>query len=714
MAELRPYPFAALIRRMFGELRANQSIFDLPARKFFLGQPDLDLSVPFHGRVASTPLGPAAGPHSQMAQNLVLSWLAGCRIMELKTVQIMDELDIPRPCIDMQTVGYNVEWSQELKLEESLEEYVKGAMLIRILEASELVEVAPGYEQVFYDMSVGYDLAGIQSPRVHEFIAGMLDCGAVVERLRAQIPDEFSQYRDLDFPTRLSDTLTLSTFHGCPPDEIERIIVHLIDTYGLHCVVKFNPMMLGAERARALLHDQLGYDDIHIPDSAFTRDATWEQAQGIVERLSAHAAGAGVGFGAKFSNTLIVENRRDFFPASEREMYLSGPPLHVLAINLVERFRERFGDEFPISFAAGVRSKNFPDAVALGLVPITVCSDLLLPGGYGRARSYFDELIRRMGAVGATHIDDFVLRAYGQAEAALERALAATSGAEAADAADIGALRARCQAALAAGDDLRAAADSDADFYARWVSAARLLNTPIYTARATADARYAKVQNQKPPRKIGRHLKLFDCITCDKCVPVCPNDANFTFDLPRLEVPIVKLTRSGDGYAAREDGTLAVAEKHQIGNFADFCNDCGNCDIFCPEDGGPYAIKPRFFGNLRDWRDDGRDGFFFEQAGEEGVMHGRIAGVEVSLARGAQGSLYRGPGFAVVIDEADPAGTAKPAADASAAAGNEPGSEPESESEPEIDLSYAHILKWLRDAVYGPDAAISYPRYLVE
>ena len=112
MAELFPHPFAALVTRIFRELEECGSIFDLPARKFYLGAPGLDLSCRFHGELASTPLGPAAGPQSQLAQNIVLSYLGGGRIMELKTVQIMDELEIPRPCIDMQTIGYNVEWSQ--------------------------------------------------------------------------------------------------------------------------------------------------------------------------------------------------------------------------------------------------------------------------------------------------------------------------------------------------------------------------------------------------------------------------------------------------------------------------------------------------------------------------------------------------------------------------------------------------------------------------
>ena len=87
----------------------------------------------FHDRVAGNASGPASGPQTQMAQNLVLSWLAGGRIMELKTVQVNDELKISRPCIDAANIGYNVEWSQELRVAESLDQYVQGAMLIHML-----------------------------------------------------------------------------------------------------------------------------------------------------------------------------------------------------------------------------------------------------------------------------------------------------------------------------------------------------------------------------------------------------------------------------------------------------------------------------------------------------------------------------------------------------------------------------------------------------
>ena len=255
MAELRPYPFAALVRRALRELDERNSVFDLPVDQGFYGHQDRDLSIRFHDHAPSSPLGPAAGPQTQMAQNLALSWLSGCRVMELKTVQVKDDLQIPRPCIDMQTVGYNVEWSQELRLEQSLEEYVKGAMLIRILKESGRLKLAPGFDRVIYDMSVGYDLDGIRSPKVQAFIAGLQDATAIVDRLRAEIPAEYAWYRDLDFETKLSNTLTLSTFHGCPPDEIERILAYLLEHNHLHCHVKLNPMLLGPTRVRELLHD---------------------------------------------------------------------------------------------------------------------------------------------------------------------------------------------------------------------------------------------------------------------------------------------------------------------------------------------------------------------------------------------------------------------------------------------------------------------------
>jgi putative selenate reductase len=658
MAELCPYPIGKLINRMFRELSQAQEIFDLPERKFFRGG-DRDLSVRFHDKVAATPLGPAAGPHSQLAQNIVLSFLGGGRIFELKTVQINDRLVIPRPCIDMQTVGYNVEWSQELTLEQSLEEYVKASMLIEILRESGALKLAPGADRVIYDMSVGYDLAGIQSERVGAFLRGMLDATAVVDRLRRQIPEEYRRYRDLDFATRISDTLTLSTFHGCPPDEIERMIHWLLTEVGLHCVVKLNPTLLGPRDAREILNERLGYPD-HIPDEAFAKDTTWAQALDFTGRLREVARAAGRGFGVKLSNTLVVENHRAFFPQSERLMYLSGAPLHVLAMNLVWRLRRELGGSLPISFSAGIDRHNFADAVSLGLVPVTVCSDLLRTGGYGRMQPYFADLLGRMGRVGARTIDEWVVLARGQGQG---------QGQGTGETAELGA---------AAADPAR---------WARRVEEARVRNTEAYVSGLASDPRYAHAANRKGPPKVGSHLVLFDCLTCDKCVPVCPNDANFTFTLPRGEVPVRKARLLPDGsWALSEGEPLRITQKHQIGTFADFCNECGNCDVFCPEDGGPYLIKPRFFGSLAEWERQGRlDGFYLEREGGTERVWGRLSGRAFSLQVTGEEATFYGEGFAVRCAEGAPEQTLS-----GSAAG-------------EVDLTYFHILNLLRKAIFaGP------------
>ena len=643
MAELIPYPFAALIERMFSELESADSIFDLPSKSFFLGREGRDYSVPFHDKRAPTPLGPASGPQTQMAQNLVLSWLCGCRILELKTVQILDELEIPRPCIDMETIGYNVEWSQELKLEQSLHEYVKGAMLIEILKASGKLKMAPGFGEVIYDMSVGYDLKGIQTERVQDYIRGMKDASAVVEHYRKQIPDRFSQFRDLDFPTNLSNSLTLSTFHGCPPDEIERIIDFLLNEHSLNCIIKLNPTLLGEERVRELLQGVMGYEAVNVPSKAFQTDTSWDQAQGFVQRLGVTADQLGLGFGVKFSNTLIVENHRSFFPESEKEMYLSGPPLHVLATNLVDRFRDRFGDHYPISFSAGIDRKNFADAVAIGLTPITSCSDLLKAGGYSRATTYFRELDSRMDRLGVNTIPNYIIKAYGNAEQALSECGKDVEDSKIDE----------CRKALDEGTSLLEAAGED--LYGRWLSQCKLLNTQTYAENATLDQRYALVKNSKPPTKVGSMLELFDCLTCDKCIPVCPNDANFMLSIPPEQVPVKTLTFQDGSWSVEESGKLLLEKKHQIANFADFCNECGNCDIFCPEDGGPYVLKPRFFGSRESFREfSNHDGFFIERNNGGDTVLARFSQDEYESTLMNGEVQFSGPGFNIRFSADDP------------------------------------------------------------
>lgn len=633
MVDLVPVPFAVLISRLLRELSQKQAAFNLPRWKFAAGDPALDLSLAIHGRKASTPFGPAAGPHTQLAQNILLSWLAGGRVIELKTVQIRDRLEIARPCIDMDTVGFNIEWSQELALAQSLEEYVKAAMLITIAKAEGL---APALPDTVFDMSVGYDLAGISSPPLRAFLDGMGEAGAVVERLKAEIPDRYARLRALAYPTRLSDSVTLSTFHGCPPGEIERIGEYLMGESGLNLVVKLNPTLLGKADLEAILHNRLGYPELRVPEATFAKDASWDEITGIVARLGALAERLGRSFGVKFTNTLLIENHRDVFPESAREMYMSGPPLHVLAMTLVKRFRDHFGDRFPISFSAGIDAGNFPDAVALGLKPVSVCTDLLKAGGYGRGADHIAALCDRMRASGAGDIDGFTLAAFGEAEAAL------------ADADLPAEVREGCRTALADGTDLRAAAG---EYFDAWVSAARLRNTDRYLEKLEGERRYARDGFAAAPRKSGIALGLLDCETCGKCVAVCPNAALFRFALPKAPIPLGRVVAAGDSLCEEATGALVPARAQQIGLYADACNQCGNCDVICPETGAPHAVKAAFFGARESFQAaPERDGFLIESVGDGQRVLARQGGTLATLDIAADGALrYRGDGFDLAV-----------------------------------------------------------------
>lgn len=115
--QLVPLPFGVLICRLFREFEHKRSAFDLPAKRLVRFYPRHDLSVTIHRHRASTPFGAAAGRHTQVVQNIVLSWLAGGRVIECKIVQANNDFTVPRPCIDIGTIGFNVEWSQELTVD---------------------------------------------------------------------------------------------------------------------------------------------------------------------------------------------------------------------------------------------------------------------------------------------------------------------------------------------------------------------------------------------------------------------------------------------------------------------------------------------------------------------------------------------------------------------------------------------------------------------
>ncbi len=414
-------PFAVQLRRILKEFEATQSIFGIHKSLFYTPKADAPVAVPdVYGKHLATPIGPSAGPHTQLSQNIISAWLCGGRFIELKTVQILDELEIPRPCIDMEDEGYNVEWSQELKLEESAHEYVVAWALVHILPR------LLGWEGVapvgtIFDMSVGYNLEGIQSPRVQTFMRKMEDATEEVAQIKAILRRDFPQFSDIEIPDQIANSITLSTMHGCPPDEIERIAEYLLTERRLHTIVKMNPTLLGKDRVLDILHNALGFHEIYIPDSVFEHDIAYDKAVGLIGRMQKVAAQEGLAFGVKLSNTLAMHNHKQVMPGDE--MYMSGRALYPVTMNLFNKLAHEFNGNLRVSYSAGADALNIATIASCGPVPITACSDLLKPGGYARFGQWLENLGAAMAAAGAKDLAEFSANKLDNVKAAAAAAL---------------------------------------------------------------------------------------------------------------------------------------------------------------------------------------------------------------------------------------------------------------------------------------------------
>ncbi len=586
MAELLGVGLTNHLDSILAEFKAKQSIYGYPKRKMYLGFPGLDLGIDFHGRRAETPLGPASGPHTQMVQNIVLSFLGGGRIMELKTVQTLDQLEIPRPCIDIRNIGYNVEWSQEMRLEDSFKEYVTAWVLLKLLEELEVLGIpkgSPFYDTVF-DVSVGYDLQGIRSQAMQDWLRDFKNAGNALAGLLDELPARFDHLKQADIPANISDSITLSTFHGCPANEIEAIVEHLITEHGFNVIVKMNPTILGYDFVDQTLHRDLGYSNIVLDRDAFEHDMQFSEGVSMMQRLKDLAEKHGVNVGAKFTNTLVVKNNQAVF--TDEVMYLSGTPLHVLSMNAMHRFRLAMGEHFHVSFSAGITKHNFVDAVLCNMRPVSTCTDLLKEGGYTRLFDYLKRLQKEMTDAGCSTVKELILSESGKAS----------------------------------------------------IAAGGVANANRIVPALLADPRYHYESNKKEPPKIASELELFDCITCNKCLPVCPNAANFSIHTGTVEIETSDYRFTGQDFQAVPGPDFVLAKQDQIANLADFCNECGDCDTYCPELGGPFVEKPRFFFSEESYRQfDQYDGFCFLTKYE---MRGRIAGGEYSLRCNAGSEEY--------------------------------------------------------------------------
>ena len=390
MSELMtPIPFRELMGWITAEYRNEGTVFGVH-KPYKAGVKTL----PIFGEKIETPFGPAAGPNTQLAQNIAAGYFAGARFFELKTVQKMDGAElaacISRPCILAEDECYNCEWSTELYVQQAYEEYVKAWCACKIMAKVCGLGDPDGF---VFNMSVGYDLAGIQGEKIDGFLNGMKDASGspvfqeCIRVLKELFPGE-TAFIDTITP-HISGSVTLSTLHGCPPDEIERIASYLIEKKGLHTFVKCNPTLLGYETARSIL-DGMGYDYIAFDDHHFKEDLQYQDAVPMFRRLQALADKNGVEFGLKLSNTFPVDVKAGELPSEE--MYMAGKSLFPLTTTMAARISREFGGQMRISYAGGADALNIDKLFALGIWPITMATTELKPGGYQRFVQIGDKL----------------------------------------------------------------------------------------------------------------------------------------------------------------------------------------------------------------------------------------------------------------------------------------------------------------------------------
>ena len=387
-------PFGQLMDWVLQEKKGQDTVFGV--HRPYTADPKNDMTI--FTRNLETPVGPAAGPHTQLAQNIIASYYAGARFFELKTVQKMDGAELSacvnKPCILADDEGYNCEWSTELTVPDAMGEYIKAWFILHVIAKEFGLGAQDGFQ---FNISVGYDLAGIKGDKVNTFIDGMMEAKDTVifQECRKWLLDNADKFQNFTredieaIPSNVCNSATISTLHGCPPQEIESIANYLLTEKHLNTFVKCNPTLLGYDFARKTL-DEMGYDYMVFGDFHFRDDLQYEDAVPMLTRLMKLSEELGLEFGVKITNTFPVDVTRNELPSEE--MYMSGKALFPLSISLAAKLSAEFAGKLRISYSGGADYYNIDKIVGCGIWPVTMATTLLKTGGYQRFTQVADKV----------------------------------------------------------------------------------------------------------------------------------------------------------------------------------------------------------------------------------------------------------------------------------------------------------------------------------
>ena len=387
-------PFGQLMDWVLQEKKRQDTVFGV--HRPYTADPKNDMTI--FTRNLETPVGPAAGPHTQLAQNIIASYYAGARFFELKTVQKMDGAELSacvnKPCILADDEGYNCEWSTELTVPDAMGEYIKAWFILHVIAKEFGLGAQDGFQ---FNISVGYDLAGIKGDKVNTFIDGMMEAKDTVifQECRKWLLDNADKFQNFTredieaIPSNVCNSATISTLHGCPPQEIESIANYLLTEKHLNTFVKCNPTLLGYDFARKTM-DKMGYDYMVFGDFHFRDDLQYEDAVPMLTRLMKLSEELGLEFGVKITNTFPVDVTRNELPSEE--MYMSGKALFPLSISLAAKLSAEFAGKLRISYSGGADYYNIDKIVGCGIWPVTMATTLLKTGGYQRFTQVADKV----------------------------------------------------------------------------------------------------------------------------------------------------------------------------------------------------------------------------------------------------------------------------------------------------------------------------------
>lgn len=408
--KMYPFKLEQLLKIILHEYKNNSTIFGIPEEIFYKPWIYYYFDTKISDLTLHNPIGLSAGPHTQLAQNIVAGWLCGARYFELKTIQGEELTSIRKPSIYIPYEGYNCEWSQELSIKDAYDQYLNAWILIHILNDFLYIkkgkEVKPG---TVFSMSLGYTLDHIRSDEVNWFIGKMTDCRIELNEKINSIAGIYPQVRNIEIPHVISNIVTLTPKIGCSPREVGYMVKYLMTEKKLHIVLKFNPTLLGLKSVKAIINKDRGFD-VTPEESAFKNDLTYSDVVDLIPQLRDYAAEMNLNLFFKIANTLECKNPSKVFPVNNERIFLSGYALYPIAVNIAANLQDRFDGELDLFFSGGADYNNVPDLIRCGFKIITVSTDLLKPGGYGRLAQYFERLSMEFAIVGAMNIYQFIMK----------------------------------------------------------------------------------------------------------------------------------------------------------------------------------------------------------------------------------------------------------------------------------------------------------------